>query len=455
MDTIAAISTATGPGGIGIVRLSGEDALTIGEKIFQGIGQKGLNLEENRTLQYGHIVRDGQVLDEVLIAPMAGPKTYTREDMLEIYCHGGRIALGRVLDYCLDSGARLAEAGEFTRRAFLNGRLDLSQAEAVVDLIESKSQEAYDQSLLQLEGALGEAFQGMEDQLMELSGLIVANIDFPEDDIEELNREKFLDRAQDLQESIQGLIKTAGRGKMLRDGIKTVIVGKPNVGKSSLLNLLLGQDRAIVTDIPGTTRDSIEEYINLDDLVLHMIDTAGIRSTEDAVEKIGVERSLAAMDQADLVLALFDRSQSFDGEDEKLLDRLEGRKVLYLVNKSDLPGGQNKEDLDDFFKDRPYLLLSVLKKEGIASLEEKIKEICYEGDLGGSDLTITNLRQLNVLKRVKKSVDAIYEGVLAGVPMDCIEVDLRDALDSIGEITGKTVTEDILDRIFHEFCIGK
>ena len=453
-ETIAAISTATGPGGIGIVRLSGDQALEIGQKMFQTIDRKPLDLDKNRVLQYGHILDQSQVIDEVLTVSMKGPGTYTREDMVEIYCHGGRIALSKVLDYALRLGARMAEPGEFTKRAFLNGRLDLSQAESVIDLIEAKSNQAYEQGLLQLSGALGQEFREIEDKLMEVTGLIVANIDFPEDDIELLNREKFQELAQDLLDRVNHLIQSASRGKMLKDGIKTVIVGKPNVGKSSLLNVLLKEDRAIVTDIPGTTRDSIEEYISLDDVVLHIIDTAGIRQTEDKVEKIGVERSVAAMDQADIILALFDQSRPLDQEDQDLMDLLKGRKVLYILNKSDEKGKWD-QDFKDFFQGKETFSISVLNKEGIQDLEEALKNIYYDGQVDVRGLAVTNLRQLDALRRTKKSIEAIKDGVEMDVPMDCIEVDVREALNSIGEITGQTVTEDILDRIFHDFCIGK
>ena len=454
-ETIAAISTATGSGGIGIVRLSGDRAKDLGQKMFRTKNNEPLDLEKHRYLQYGHIVENDHRIDEVLCVFMKGPGTYTREDMVEIYCHGGRIALSKVLDYCLRLGARLAEPGEFTKRAFLNGRLDLSQAESVIDLIDAKSSKAYDQGMLQLSGALGEEFRKIENKLMELSGLIVANIDFPEDDIEILNREKLEKISEDLDKRVNHLIQSASRGKMLKDGIKTVIVGKPNVGKSSLLNVLLKEDRAIVTDIPGTTRDSIEEYISLDDVVLHIIDTAGIRDTEDKVEKIGVERSVAAMDQADIILALFDQSRPLDQEDKNLLDLLKGRKVFYILNKQDLSEGPQDQEMKEFFQREEVFSISALNKEGIEDLEEALKKLYYTGEVDSQDLAITNVRQLDVLRRTKKSIEAIKDAVKMDIPMDCIEVDVKEALDSIGEITGKTLTEDILDRIFHEFCIGK
>lgn len=455
-DTIAAISTATGEAGIGIVRMSGEDSVEIAEKVFRHIGNKNLTEIKNRMMSYGHIIDENEkVIDEVLIVKMMAPNTYTRENMVEIYTHGGIISVRRVLNLLLDNGARIAEAGEFTKRAFLNGRLDLSQAEAVIDIIKAKTDESFDQSIKQLEGSLTGIITEISDEVTKMMGIIIANIDFPEDDVEEYQYETLLNDAKKVKENINSLIEGSSRGRLLRDGINTVILGKPNVGKSSLLNAMLRYEKAIVTDIPGTTRDIIEDYVNLDGILLKITDTAGIRETEDKVEAIGVSRAVKSIEGADLIIAIFDGSEKFDENDEEILKLLEGKKSIVLVNKADLESKNSEDELKKFFGNRDYMNVSI--KEGtILDIENKIKDMFFSGDLKAKEeFYINNLRHVRALKEAVKFIDSAIEGLETREFLDCIEVDLRGALDELGNITGETTTEDILDKVFSEFCIGK
>ncbi len=455
-DTIAAISTATGEAGIGIVRMSGEDSVEIAEKVFRHIGNKNLTEIKNRMMSYGHIIDENEkVIDEVLIVKMMAPNTYTRENMVEIYTHGGIISVRRVLNLLLDNGARIAEAGEFTKRAFLNGRLDLSQAEAVIDIIKAKTDESFDQSIKQLEGSLTGIITEISDEVTKMMGIIIANIDFPEDDVEEYQYETLLNDAKKVKENINTLIEGSSRGRLLRDGINTVILGKPNVGKSSLLNAMLRYEKAIVTDIPGTTRDIIEDYVNLDGILLKITDTAGIRETEDKVEAIGVSRAVKSIEGADLVIAIFDGSEKFDENDEEILKLLEGKKSIVLVNKADLESKNSEDELKIFFGNRDYMNVSI-KKGTILDIENKIKDMFFSGDLKAKEeFYINNLRHVRALKEAVKFIDSAIEGLETREFLDCIEVDLRGALDELGNITGETTTEDILDKVFSEFCIGK
>lgn len=455
-ETIAAISTATGEAGIGIVRMSGEDSVEIADKVFRHIGQKNLTEIKNRMMSYGHIIdENGKVIDEVLIVKMMAPNTYTRENMVEIYTHGGIISVRRVLNLLLDNGARIAEAGEFTKRAFLNGRLDLSQAEAVIDIIKAKTDESFDQSIKQLEGSLTGIITEISEEVTKMMGIIIANIDFPEDDVEEYQYETLLKDAKKVKENINTLIEGSNRGRLLRDGINTVILGKPNVGKSSLLNAMLRYEKAIVTDIPGTTRDIIEDYVNLDGILLKITDTAGIRETEDKVEAIGVSRAVKSIEGADLIIAIFDGSEKFDENDEEILKLLEGKKSIVLVNKADLESKNSEDELKSFFGNRDYMNVSI-KKGTILDIENKIKDMFFSGNLKAKEeFYINNLRHVRALKEATKFIDSAIEGLETREFLDCIEVDLRGALDELGNITGETTTEDILDKVFSEFCIGK
>ena len=455
-ETIAAISTATGEAGIGIVRMSGEDSVEIADKVFRHIGQKNLTEIKNRMMSYGHIIdENGKIIDEVLIVKMMAPNTYTRENMVEIYTHGGIISVRRVLNLLLDNGARIAEAGEFTKRAFLNGRLDLSQAEAVIDIIKAKTDESFDQSIKQLEGSLTGIITEISDEVTKMMGIIIANIDFPEDDVEEYQYETLLKDANKVKENINTLIEGSNRGRLLRDGINTVILGKPNVGKSSLLNAMLRYEKAIVTDIPGTTRDIIEDYVNLDGILLKITDTAGIRETEDKVEAIGVSRAVKSIEGADLIIAIFDGSEKFDENDEEILKLLEGKKSIVLLNKADLESKNSEDELKSFFGNRDYMNVSI-KKGTILDIENKIKDMFFSGNLKAKEeFYINNLRHVRALKEATKFIDSAIEGLKTREFLDCIEVDLRGALDELGNITGETTTEDILDKVFSEFCIGK
>lgn len=456
-DTIAAISTAVGEAGIGIVRLSGKDAIDIGNKIFQGSKDKKLIDVDNRKLAYGHIVDDkNKQIDEVLIAYMKEPYTYTRENMVEIYCHGGIIPVKKVLELLLNSGARLAEPGEFTKRAFLNGRLDLSQAEAVIDVIRSKTDKSFQVSFDQLGGRLSNQIKEIRDILLSMIAHVEVSIDFPEEDVDEITFEELEKDAEDVKDRVEKLLSTADRGKVLREGINTVILGKPNVGKSSLLNAILREKRAIVTDIPGTTRDIIEEYVNIDGIPLKIIDTAGIRDTDDAVEKIGVDMAKDKIEDADLIIAIFDSSRELTDEDYQIIDLIKGKRSLILLNKTDLPSKYTVEFLQGLIEDKEIISTSISKGEGIDLVEDKIKDMFYSGKIqSDSNVIVTNMRHKNQLEKALINIDSALKDIRAQVPLDCIEVDLRDCWENLGEISGDTVGEDILDKIFSEFCIGK
>ncbi|HZK00154.1 MAG TPA: tRNA uridine-5-carboxymethylaminomethyl(34) synthesis GTPase MnmE [Tissierellaceae bacterium] len=456
-DTIAAISSAVGEAGIGIVRLSGRDAINLANNIFKGIN-KPLVDAENRKMTYGHIIdnRNDQLVDEVLIVSMKAPHTYTREDVVEIYCHGGIIPVKKILDILLTNGARLAEPGEFTKRAFLNGRLDLSQAEAVIDIINAKTDKSHQVSMNQLEGSLSNKITAIRDKILSMIAHVEASIDFPEDDIEEITYEELEQIAAQVIDDLEKLLSTADRGKILRDGLNTVILGKPNVGKSSLLNALLRENRAIVTDIPGTTRDIIEEYLNIDGIPLKIIDTAGIRETEDLVEKIGVDRAKESVDLADLIIAIFDVSRELSDEDFKIIELIKDKKSLVLLNKTDLPNKYTKKHLDELLEGKEIISSSIINEIGLDILEDSIKRMFYAGELElDSTVVVTNIRHKNSLEKALKNIESAYEDIKASVPLDCIEVDLRDCWERLGEISGDTISEDILDKIFSQFCIGK
>ncbi len=455
VDTICAISSATGEAGIGIVRMSGPLSIEIAEKIFRSKRNISLTDIKNRFLSYGHIVDGNRVIDEVLIVKMLKPYTYTREDLVEIYCHGGIISVRKILNLIIDKGARLAEKGEFTKRAFLNGRLDLSQAEAVIDLIKAKTDSSYEQSVKQLEGRLTGLISLIREKIMAMISLIVANIDFPEDEIVEAQYESLLEDAFEVKDDLFKLISGSDRGRLIRDGINTVILGKPNVGKSSLLNAMLKYERAIVTDIPGTTRDIIEDYINLDGILLKITDTAGIRETDDKVEQIGVERAKKSIEDADLIIALLDPSQPFNDDDREIIKLLDNKKALILLNKSDLKRKVSDEEIKDLLKDKKYMSVSILEGS-IEEIENKIVEMFFQGQIvGKEDFYVNNLRHVRALKGAYSSMESVIDGIKRQEFLDLIEVDLRQALNELGLITGETSTEDILDKVFKEFCIGK
>lgn len=450
--TIAAISTATGEAGIGIVRMSGEKAFEIADKVFKPANSTEFH---NRKMTYGHIEEEGQLIDEVLISYMKGPKTYTTEDMVEIYTHGGIISVRKVLALLLKKGADTAGPGEFTKRAFLNGRLDLSQAEAVIDMIQAKTEKAYDASLEQLEGSLQKEIYTIRQKLLDILAHIEYSINFLEDGQEELEDTIIEEKGREILEDLERLYLSSNQGKIVREGIQTTIVGKPNVGKSSLLNALIRENKAIVTDIPGTTRDVIEEYIDLGGFALKIVDTAGIRETEDVVESLGVNKSLEFIETADLVIALFDASRVLDQEDRQILELLKNRKSIIVLNKSDLEKKWEKEELD-LPENTPILELSVLKGEGIGDLEDKILSLFYEGEVvQKSDVLVTNVRHRDLIGKAIESMERVLNDYTMGIPIDCLEVDVKSTWEILGEITGETIEDDVLDKIFKEFCVGK
>ena len=454
-DTIAAISTAIGEAGIAIVRMSGEDSINIIDKIFVAASKIKMKDAENRKFMYGHIYDADKKIDEVLVVKMKGPHSYTAEDIVEIHCHGGVVSVKRILNLILSKGARLAEKGEFTKRGFLNGRIDLTQAEAVIDLIKAKTDISFDLGLNQLSGALSEVLNKLKDELVSMQALIVANIDFPDEDIEDAAYNDLLDRSKKILDKIDNLLENSKNSRLLRDGINTVILGKPNVGKSSLLNGLLKYDRAIVTDIAGTTRDVIEDYINLDGVLLKISDTAGIRETDDEVEKIGVNIAREKLKDADLVIAIFDLSRDFDEDDKEILKLIENKKHIIILNKDDLEQKISDEEIEKYFKD-DYLRLSVMENESVMKVEKLIIDLFFDGVLQiSSDTVLSNLRHINALREAKKELLEVNESLNKRVFLDLIEVDLENVIAHISEITGTITTEDILDRVFSDFCIGK
>ena len=454
-DTIAAISTAIGEAGIAIVRMSGEDSINIIDKIFVAASKIKMKDAENRKFMYGHIYDDDKKIDEVLVVKMKGPHSYTAEDIVEIHCHGGVVSVKRLLNLILSKGARLAEKGEFTKRGFLNGRIDLTQAEAVIDLIKAKTDISFDLGLNQLSGALSEVLNKLKDELVSMQALIVANIDFPDEDIEDAAYNDLLDRSKKIIDKMDNLLENSKNSRLLRDGINTVILGKPNVGKSSLLNGLLKYDRAIVTDIAGTTRDVIEDYINLDGVLLKISDTAGIRETDDEVEKIGVNIAREKLKDADLVIAIFDLSRDFDEDDKEILKLIENKKHIIILNKDDLEQKISDEEIEKYFKD-DYLRLSVMENESVMKVEKLIIDLFFDGELQiSSDTVLSNLRHINALREAKKELLEVNESLNKRVFLDLIEVDLENVIAHISEITGTITTEDILDRVFSDFCIGK
>ena len=454
-DTIAAISTAIGEAGIAIVRMSGDDSVNIIDEILKSASGKKMAEAENRKFLYGHIVDGDKQIDEVLVVKMKGPHSYTAEDIVEIHCHGGVVSVKRILNLILSKGARLAEKGEFTKRGFLNGRIDLTQAEAVIDMIKAKTDLSFDMGLNQLSGALSEVLNKLKDELVSMQALIVANIDFPDEDIEDAAYNDLIERSNKILDKMDNLLDNSKNSRLLRDGINTVILGKPNVGKSSLLNGLLKYDRAIVTDIAGTTRDIIEDYINLDGVLLKITDTAGIRETDDEVEKIGVNIAREKLKEADLVIAIFDISREFDKDDEEILNLIRDKKHITILNKDDLDQKISDEEIEKYFKD-DYLRLSVMENESVKKIENLIIDLFFDGELQiSSDSVLSNLRHINALKEAKKALLEVNESLKQKVFLDLIEVDLENVIGHISEITGTITTEDILDRVFSDFCIGK
>lgn len=457
-DTIVAISTPIGEGGIGIVRLSGRDAITIADRIFSSPKGKKLKDARSHTVVYGFIIDSSKKerIDEVLVTVMQAPGTYTREDVVEINCHGGMFPLRATLQLLLKEGARLAEPGEFTKRAFLNGRIDLSQAEAVIDVIRAKTEQAERLALNQLEGRLSARITDIRDRVTELCTYIEAYIDFPEDEIEVIEKGGMINSMQSVEQELLNLSKGYDEGRFFREGVSTAIIGKPNVGKSSLLNALLQKDRAIVTEIPGTTRDIIEDYLNINGLPLRIMDTAGIRETHDLAEIEGVKRSLRAIEGADIVIAVFDAGRSFDEADSEVIEKVKDKRAVIVINKSDVESPAFSLQPSAFGL-QPVVKVSALKNEGIDDLKDAIYSICisYGGASGVEDVLITNIRHKQSIDMALKSLKEAEDALQRNEPLEVIALFLRESLDSLGEIIGAVTTDDILNRIFSEFCIGK
>lgn len=450
MKTIAAISTPIGHGGIGIVRVSGDDALKIIEKVFV---PKHKGKFKPYTLKFGNIIDEqGNVLDQVLISYFKAPKTYTGEDICEVNCHGGLIVTKQILDLLLKNGASMAEPGEFTKRAFLNGKIDLTQAEAVIDLINSKSAKENSASVKQIEGFLGEKIKEIKRDIVDLLVDIEANIDYPEYDVEEVRRERIETVLQSSISKIEKLEATFESGKVLREGVNTAIIGKPNVGKSSLLNALLKENRAIVTEIAGTTRDTIEEYVTIKGIPLKLIDTAGIRDTSDVVENIGIEKSKKAIDEAELVLLILDATSDLTAEDRALLDLIKDKKHIVLINKIDAGSKVSEADLGD----DNIIRISIKNGDGLDLLESKIEnmfELCALDS--ENDVVLTNSRHQALILKAKEGIINALNSAKNGLPLDMLSIDISEAIQKLGEITGETVSEEVISGIFAKFCLGK
>jgi len=455
-DTIAAISTPLGEGGIAVIRISGDKAIQVAERVFRS--KTPLSQVPTHTVHYGHCVdpETGERVDEALATVMRAPRSFTRENVVEISCHGGIVAVRRVMECLLAAGARVAEPGEFTKRAFLNGRIDLAQAEAVMDLIRSKSDRAYKQALRQAEGALSRQVRELRDRLVAVMAHIEVNIDYPEHDVEELTSRYIAEQCRIAIRDIDRLLASANQGKIIREGLVTAIVGRPNVGKSSLLNALTQENKAIVTEIPGTTRDVIEEYVTINGIPLRLLDTAGIRETTDVVERIGVERSRHALEEADLILLVINGAEPLQEQDLELLEALRSRQTLVLVNKMDLPQVADLSIVRRAYPEERIIPLSVAKNEGLERLGEAISNLFFSGQLETDDLTyVSNVRHIHLLKQARAALEDAAAAADEMIPIDMIQIDVRRAWEQLGEIIGDTVSESLIDQIFSRFCLGK
>ncbi len=452
-DTIAAVATGMGSSGIGIIRISGPEAVSVASKLFRPKGSHRLADAQSHRLLYGHIIDPATqtMVDEVLVSKMKAPHTYTREDVVEINCHGGIVPMQKTLGLVLREGARLAEPGEFTKRAFLNGRLDLTQAEAVMDIIGAKSEKNLQMSLYQLQGALSESINKMEDSLIDLLSFMEANIDYPEYDIEAVSTTRLTDTVKMLLQETTLLLEGAQKGRVYKEGIATLILGEPNVGKSSLLNALLMSERAIVTEIPGTTRDIIEETVLIKGIPFKLIDTAGIRETDNVVEKIGVDKAVSWVERADLIIFMHDIRKPFDEQERALLKLVADKQTLYLANKADTPDIPDTVELKP-----PWIPISVLEGHNIQHLKDKMAEVVLSGKVSDeSNFLITNVRHIRLLELFQESLNQALTAVLSGMPPEMVSIDLQEALSHLREISGKHIDEAVIHRIFENFCVGK
>ncbi|EGQ1781572.1 tRNA uridine-5-carboxymethylaminomethyl(34) synthesis GTPase MnmE [Staphylococcus pseudintermedius] len=457
LDTITSISTPMGEGAIGIVRLSGHDAVEIADKLYKG--KHLLKDVPTHTINYGHIIdpETEEVVEEVMVSVLRAPRTFTREDIVEINCHGGILTINRVLELTMTYGARMAEPGEYTKRAFLNGRIDLSQAEAVMDFIRSKTDRASKVAMNQIEGRLSDLIKRQRQSILEILAQVEVNIDYPEyDDVEDATTEFLLERSQEIKQEIQKLLDTGVQGKIMREGLSTVIVGKPNVGKSSMLNNLIQDNKAIVTEVAGTTRDVLEEYVNVRGVPLRLVDTAGIRETEDIVERIGVERSRKALSEADLILFVLNYNEPLTEDDRKLYEVIKNEDAIVIINKTDLEQRLELAEVETMVGDMPIIQTSMLQQQGIDELEIQIRDLFFGGEVQSQDMTyVSNSRHISLLKQAKNAIQDAIDAAEMGVPMDMVQIDLTRTWEILGEIIGESASEELIDQLFSQFCLGK
>ena len=456
MSTIASISTAPGIGGIGIIRMSGEKSFEILGKIFQAKTPQNIENIKGYTMKYGHIIENNEIVDEVLVSYFKAPKSYTAENMCEINSHGGNVIVKRILEICLKNGAKLAEPGEFTKRAFLNGRIDLTQAESVIDVINAKSDKEAKSGIKQLEGFLSKEIKSIKQEILDVLVNIEVTIDYPEYDTPDVQEKELREMLTSVGSKLEKLEKSFDNGKILKNGIKTAIIGKPNAGKSSLLNAILKEDRAIVTDIAGTTRDTIEEFVTINGIPLKLVDTAGIRTASDEVEKIGIEKSIKQAEESDLIIAIFDSSKELTKEDLEILNLIKNKKSIILLNKSDLKSVVTENDKKIKSVSENIIKISALNKTGIDLLYKKIAEMFNLNEINlDNDLLITNVRHKNIITKAVENVKKAIDALNMNMPIDIITIYIKDILEDLGEITGEVVTEDIINEIFSKFCLGK